>query len=194
MTDRALNMTKDTKKTVTVQEAVGVFDNEDDLHTAIDELQEHGFMRQELSVLAEDKVVEEKLHRSYKRTEEAIDDPDAPRTIFVPQETLGEAEGALIGTPLYLAATTAGAVTVASGGTILTAIAAAAAAGAAGTAIGGVLANFLSQHHADYIQDQLEKGGIVLWVHLRSPEMQEKARQILAKHTNKDVHIHEIPA
>lgn len=187
-------MTKDTKKVITVHEAVGIFDNEDALHTAIDELQENGFMRQELSVLAEEKAVEEKLHRIYKRTEEAIDDPDAPRTIFVPQETLGEAEGALIGTPLYVAATTAGAVTVASGGTILTAIVAAAAAGAAGTAIGGVLASFLAQHHADYIQDQLGKGGILLWVHLRSPDMEEKARQILAKHTNKDVHIHEIPA
>lgn len=184
----------DNNKTITVNEAVGIFDNEDDLLAAMDELQENGFMRQELSVLANDSVVEEKLKRSYKRIEEAMDDPEAPRTIFVPKETRGEAEGALIGTPLYIAATSASAITVASGGTILAALGAAAAAGAVGTAIGGLLAKFMAQHHADYLQDQIEKGGIVLWVHLRTSDMEDKAKDILQKNSGNDVHIHEIPA
>tara|TARA_R110002124_G_scaffold149220_1_gene315016 strand:- start:154835 stop:155824 length:990 start_codon:yes stop_codon:yes gene_type:complete len=176
-----------------VHEAVGVFDNEESLQAAIDELEERGFMRQELSILADDKTVEDKLDHVYKRVTHAQDDPAAPRTIFIPDETRGDAQGALIATPLYIAATTASAVIVASGGTILSALLAASAAGAVGTAIGAVLANFVAKHHADYILSQIERGGLLLWVNLRSPEQADLAIDILNKHSAHNVHTHNIP-
>lgn len=177
----------------TVHEAVGVFNDADSLQAALDDLQGNGFMRQELSILAGDKTVEEKLGHAYKRVEEAEDDPSAPRTIFVPNETIGEAEGSAVGLPLYVAATTATGIVAASGGTILSAIIAATAAGAAGAVIGVVLAGFIAKHHADFIQEQINHGGLILWVHLRSPDMEEKAKEILGRHSAYDVHIHEIP-
>lgn len=177
----------------TVHEAVGVFNDADHLQAALDDLQEHGFMRQELSILADDKAVKEKLGRIYKRVEDAEDDAAAPRTIFVPNETMGEAEGTAIGLPLYIAAVTATGIVVASGGTILSAIIAATAAGAAGAAFGSILASFIAKHHADYIQAQIDKGGLLLWVHLRSPDLEKTAKDILTKHAAHDVHIHEIP-
>lgn len=174
------------------QEAVGVFKDADSLQAAIDELQENGFMRQELSVLAGSSTIEEKLGHIYKRVEEAEDAPDAPRTIFVPLESIGEAEGALIGTPLYIAGMAAAGVVVASGGALLTALFAAAAAGAGGASIGLILAGLLAKHHADYIQEQLEEGGLLLWVAVHSEESKKKAKKILLKNGAKDVHIHEI--
>ena len=186
-------MTNPEKQLETVHEAVGVFNDVDNLQAAWDELQSHGFMRHEISVLANDKTVGKKLHHIYKRVEEAEDDPAAPRTIFVPLESIGDAEGALIGTPLYIAGTATAAIVVASGGTLLSAILAATATGAVGATIGGVLASFVAKHHADYIQEQIDHGGLLLWVHLRSPDLEEKAKEILTKHTAHDVHIHEIP-
>lgn len=150
-------------------------------------------MRQELSVLADDKTIENKLGHIYKRVEEAEGDPAAPRTIFVPLESIGEAEGALIGTPLYIAALTATGIVASSGGTLLGIIFAAITAGAAGTAIGSILASLIARHHADYIEKQIERGGLILWVHLRAPEMEERAKKILEKHSAHEVHIHEIP-
>lgn len=175
-----------------VYEAVGVFDDADNLQAAIDDLQEHGFMRQEISVLADDKTIEKKLGHIYKRTEEAEDDPAAPRTVFVSNETIGEATGSVIGLPLYVAATTATGIVAASGGAFLGLIVAAITAGATGTALGAILARMISKHHADYIQHQIERGGLVLWVHLRSSDLEDIAKEILHRHSAHDVHVHEI--
>src|SRR5688572_20419077 len=122
----------------TVREAVGVFTNANALQAAMVELQENGFERWELSVLAEEETIKEKLGHIYRRVEEAEDDPNAPRTIFVSEENIGVAKGVVIGTPLYIAAVTTTAVIVASGGTLLTAILAAAAAGGTAAAIGSI--------------------------------------------------------
>lgn len=187
------NNPQETQNTQMVEEAVAVFHSADDLQAAMDELQSNGFMRQELSILADEKAVEEKLGHHYKKVRAAEDDKDAPRTIFIPNETIGEAEGSAIGLPLYLAATTAAAVTVASGGTALAAAVSAAAAGAAGAGIGGIFARMIAKHHADFLQEQVDLGGILLWVNLRSPDMIEKATAILKKHSAHDVHVHRIP-
>jgi isopentenyl diphosphate isomerase/L-lactate dehydrogenase-like FMN-dependent dehydrogenase len=159
----------------------------------MDDLEEHGFMRHELSLLADDATIEEKLGHVYKRVALAQDDPAAPRTIFIPKETRGDAQGALIAMPLYIAASTASAVVVASGGTILSALAAASAAGAVGTAIGAALASFVAKHHANYILSQLERGGLLLWVNLRNPEQEELAKKILKRHSSHNIHTHKIP-
>lgn len=176
-----------------VREAVGVFDDADTLQAAIDDLQEHGFDRVQISVLASEDAIEEKLGHVYAKVEDAEDDPDAPRTIFVDKSDLGDAEGAVIGAPLYLAAVTTAAVVAASGGTLLTAIAATAAAGAAGTAVGSVFADLIESHHAEYLQKQLDRGGLLLWVNTATPEQEQKAREILQKHSAHDVHLHDIP-
>jgi hypothetical protein len=186
-------MISEETKIKTVHEAVGIFDNSDDLQAALDRLQEHGFMRHEISVLADEKTIKEKLGHIYNRVEDAEDDPSAPRTVFIPNETIGDAEGAIIGLPLYVAALTATGIVVASGGTLLSAMIAATAAGTVGATIGAIFAGFIAKHHADYIQNQIDRGGLLLWVHLRSPDLEDKAREILTKHTAHDVHIHEIP-
>lgn len=180
-------------KAETIHEAVGVFENADSLQAALDDLQSNGFMRQELSILADEESVKEKLGHIYHRVQEAEDDPKAPRTIFIPNETLGEVEGSAIGLPLYLLATTAAAITVASGGTLLGTILATTAAGSVGAGIGAIFAQLIDRHHAQYIQEQIDLGGLLLWVHLRTPEMEDKAKKILKKHSAHDIHVHEVP-
>ena len=176
-----------------VHEAVAVFTDANDLQAALDDLQSNGFMRQELSVLADEKAVETKLGHRYRKIQEAEDDPDAPRTIFIPNETLGEAEGSVIAFPMYVAATTATGVVVASCGTMLAAITAAAAAGSIGASIGTIFARIIARHHAQYIQEQIDMGGLLLWVHLREPDMNDIALRVLKRHAAHDVHVHKIP-
>jgi hypothetical protein len=56
------------------------------------------------------------------------------------------------------------------------------------------LAKLIDYHHADYLHRQLDKGGLVLWVHLRDPEHEQRAQRILERHSGEDVHVHELSA
>jgi CDP-diglyceride synthetase len=91
-------------------------------------------------VLAHKDIIASKLGREYRSTAEFEDNPEAPRIGFVPVETVGGAEGAVIGTGVYVPAIAGSLAVVASGGTMLGAIAAAAIAGGAGGLIGAAVA------------------------------------------------------
>ncbi|WP_338468054.1 hypothetical protein RXV95_05720 [Novosphingobium sp. ZN18A2] len=174
-----------------IREAVAYFDTAKDIEAAIDELLRSGFDRAEVSLLATESAVEEKLGHKYRKVSELEDDPAVPRTFYVPTESIGGAEGALISAPLYLAAfSTIGAV-VASGGSLLAVIAAAVAAGGAGGALGTVLARLVGDHHAQYLQEQMRHGGLLLWVRTWDKADEERAVAILTRHTGHDVHIHD---
>jgi len=99
-----------------IREAVAYFDSGEDLEAAIDELLRSGFNRAEISLLASEKAVNDQLGHKYHKVSELEDDPAVPRTFYVPTESIGGAEGALVATPLYLAAFSAIGGIVASGG------------------------------------------------------------------------------
>lgn len=179
--------------TATIREAVGVLDDEKSLEAAIDELLTHGFDRREISLVAGESAVEEKLGHMYQKAEQVEDDPAVPRAAYVSRESLGAAEGALFGGLVYVGAVaTAGAV-FATGGPLTTAIVAAAMVGGAGGLIGSTLAAMLGQHHADYLHAQLDRGGLLLWVRTRDAKHEARALEVLTKYSAHDVHIHDIP-
>ena len=175
-------------------EAVAVFDDAVAFQAAIDELLSAGFDRAEISLLASEHAVEEKLGHAYEKVVELEDDSAVPRTAFVSTEAIGDAEGGLIGGLVYVGAVaTAGAV-VASGGTLAAAIAGAAMLGGAGGVIGSVLAKLIGDHHAQRIQEQLHHGGLLLWVRTRDKAHERRAVDILSKHAAHDVHTHALAA
>jgi outer membrane lipoprotein SlyB len=180
--------------TATIREAVGVFHDPDALQEAIDELLSSGLDRAELSLLAGEHAVEEKLGHRYRKVAELEDDPRVPRTAYVSLESIGDAEGGLIGGLMYVGAVIAGGAAVASGGTLAGAFLAAAMAGSAGGLLGSALAKLIDYHHADYLQRQLDKGGLVLWVHVRDREHERRAKRILKRHSGEDVHVHDLSA
>lgn len=171
------------------REAVTYFATVEDLEAAIAELQSSGFDRAEISLLASEKAVEEKLGRMYRKVTELEDDPSVPRTHYVSEASVGAAEGALIGTPLYLAAVATFGAIVVSGGTLAAALGAAALAGGAGGLIGGVLAKLVGDHHAQHLQNELEHGGLLLWVRTWDAGDEERAVAILKRHSGRDVHV-----
>lgn len=62
----------------------------------------------------------------------------------------------------------------------------------AGGAIGTVLALVVGEHHAQYLQDQLDHGGLLLWVRTWDADREARAIGILKKHSGEDVHVHAI--
>ena len=178
----------------TVREAVGIFHRPEDLQSAIDELLSSGFHRAELSLLANEHAVEEKLGHRYEKVRVLADDPAVPRAAYVSTEAIGGAEGGLIGGLTYVGAVVAAGAIVASGGTLAAIIAAAALAGGAGGLIGSILAKWVGDHHAHYLQEQIDRGGLLLWVRTWNVEDEKRAVEILKKHSGSDVHVHTLPA
>lgn len=126
------------------REVVGIFHTPEDLEAAIDQLLSSGFDRAEISLLAAEQAVQDKLGHRYVKATALADDQTVPRTAYISTGAIGDAEGALIGGLFYVGATlTLGAV-VASGGAFAAALAAAAIAGGTGGLIGSLLARGLA--------------------------------------------------
>jgi hypothetical protein len=178
----------------TVREAVGVFTRPEDLQYAIDELLSSGFNRAELSLLAGEHAVDEKLGHRFEKVKSLADDPTTPRAAYVSTEAVGGAEGGIIGGLTYIGAVVAAGAVVASGGTLAAIIAAAALAGGGGGLIGSVLAKWVGDHHAHYLQEQINRGGLLLWVRTWQGEDEKRAVEILEKHSGREVHVHTLPA
>jgi hypothetical protein len=173
-----------------VSEAVAVFHDVSDLDAAVEELRAAGFAKDDISLLASEDAVARKLGHRYERVEELEDDPEAPRVAYRTRTSLGESEDRLIGSLTYLPAVVAAGTVVASAGVVAAAVTGTAIAGAL---IGTVLAHWLDKSHAEHLQEQLDRGGLLLWVRTPDPETQQRALAILRRHSADDVHIHRLP-
>jgi hypothetical protein len=182
----------DGKSEETRTEAVGVFYDAATLQDAIDELLSAGFNQYELSLLATERAVEEQLGHKYEKVAELEDDPTVPRDAYVSTESIGDAEGGLVGGLMYVGALAAAGAVVASGGTLAAAIGGAAAVGGAGGLIGAALSKLISDSHAQHLQEHLDHGGLLLWVRTRDEKHEKRAVEILSRHSAHDVHTHEL--
>jgi hypothetical protein len=174
-----------------VREAVAVFDDVSSLEAAVADLRAAGFEESSISLLAAHDAVERKLGHMYRRVEELEDDPQAPRTAFVSGKNIDERENRLIGSLTVLPTMIAAGTVVATAGAVAAAVVGTAVAGAL---LGTVFAHWMDQRHANWLQEQLDRGGILLWVRTPTEEDERKAMDVLTSYSAHDVHIHEIPA
>ena len=174
-----------------VREAVAVFDDVSSLEAAVADLRAAGFEEGSISLLAAHDAVERKLGHMYRRVEELEDDPQAPRTAFVSGKNIDERENRLIGSLTVLPTMIAAGTVVATAGAVAAAVVGTAVAGAL---LGTVFAHWMDQRHANWLQEQLDRGGILLWVRTPTEEDERKAMDVLTSYSTHDVHIHEIPA
>ena len=180
-----------TKTTTT--EAVAVFHDAYALQKAADELLMHGFDHAELSVLGTERSIAAKLGHAYTSTTELEDDPDVPRVGYNADESLGDAQGALIGAAAYMPAVLGTLAVAASGGTLAGAIAVAAIAGGAGATIGAILSVLIGREHAKHLDEHLRRGGLLLWVTTHDSGREQAALDILRQNRGEHVHLHELP-
>ncbi len=167
----------------TIREAVAVFDDPEKLEGAVFALETHGFDRAAFSLLADEATVERKLGYRYRRVAEMEDVAVAPRETFFSKVSRVEAE---YGLPVGLAFI--GAVALAGiAGTLPVLIVA-----GGGATIGAVLGSMMHRHHAQRIEEQLARGGLLLWVNVRDAAQEKAAVEILSAHSAHDVHVNEI--
>ena len=178
----------------TFREVVGIFNGSEKLQSAIDELLGSGFHRAELSLLASKHAVVRKLGHQYEKTSELADNSHVPRATYVSTALVGGAKGAMIGALMYVFATATGGAIVASGGTAEAVISAMIWAGGAGGLLGIILALWIGHNHAQDQQEQIDHGGLILWVRTRDAEKEKRAIHVLTKHSGRDVHLHTLPA
>jgi hypothetical protein len=167
--------------TRTIREVVGAFDDAESLENAVFALETHGLDRAAFSLLADEATVERKLGHRYQRVAEMEDEPSAPRETFFSRVSRVEAE---YGLAIGLASI--GALALAGGGALPALVAA-----GSGAAIGGVLGRMMHRHHARAVQEQLTRGGLLLWVNVRDGAQEKLVVEVLSAHAAHDVHVHE---
>lgn len=168
-----------------IREVVAIFDDAETLENAVYDLETHGFDRAAFSVLASEDTVERKLGKRYQRIEEMEDQPDAPRETFFSRTSQLEAEYGLAPALGFIAAVAFGLGSAAVTIPMLVAT-------GSGLAVGAVLGRIIHQHHAERLQEQLERGGILLWVNIRNADEERKAMTVLETHGARELHAHDL--
>lgn len=179
-------------ETAQVREAVGVFRDPASFEAAIDALEVSGFSRAAMSVLATDAKSMEQVGRFYRSTKDIEDSGRVARGAFVSRDSRIEGEAAAVGIPLYIGGFAGAAAVATSGGALALAIAATIAGAAVGAGLGAILAATIAHHHAAGVEEQLIRGGLILWVNVPDQKAEKDAVAILEKMGAQDVHVHEI--
>jgi hypothetical protein len=173
-----------------VRGTVGVFTDCDELEDAIEDLQLAGFDRDQIHLLASWRAVEAKLGHIMGNGRELEGESYLPAGNYADRHERAEGAAALTSGLALLGSMTAIGAVVATGGTLAMTIAAAIVAGGVGGGIGGMLVRALGKHRTHQVEEQLRRGGLLLWVELRSEAQEQKANEILQRHSGKDVHVH----
>ena len=176
-----------------VREAVGVFGGMKSMQAAADELMISGFDRADLSLLSREKKVEQRLGHSYDRVSELEDDPDVPTRAYIGSDSMTEAKTVIVALPCFIGAVAAAGSVTASGGTTVETLLWAGIMALGGAAVGGIFAAMVTRRQRDYVDEQLNHGGIVLWVRTVDTEHEKRACEILERADATDVHVHDHP-
>ncbi|HLG87261.1 MAG TPA: hypothetical protein VKZ79_08695 [Alphaproteobacteria bacterium] len=177
----------------TIREVVGVFNDQEHMQLAVDDLQAHGFNRANLTTAADSRTMQRQTGHGYIDVRDIEDDGDVPRAIYVSKRSLGNAEGVLIGIAIYVPTCIAAAILAARGATDITLIIGVLIVAAVGGLLGFMFARRLDGAYTQRIREQLEHGGIVLWVSVYSDVQEKLAMEILQTAAGRDVHAHDRP-
>ncbi|OFE11206.1 hypothetical protein PHACT_15310 [Pseudohongiella acticola] len=177
-----------------VREAIAVFIDPDNLKQAVRALLASGVSREQLGLLATEHSVRESLEEFYTFTNNSHEPDKAPVTAFVDKNAANEQQDSLGGS-LFFAGTTgaAGAVVASSavfGGALLAALSGVVAVGL----VGALASKIIHQSDADFLQQQIDEGHILLFVRLLDASRERDILETLKNHHASDVKVHEIDA
>jgi hypothetical protein len=176
-----------------VREVAGVFRSYDDRDAAINALLLSGFDRADIDVIASIDAVQERLGGVYVAAEELADMTRAPRQAFVGHEDITIAIAVVGGILAFAAAAPAAlAIITSGGGWLLAGATALAAAGFAGGLGAFLVWRRLRPERAKGLEALAAAQGLILWVRVHSPELEDKAHWILQAHGARAVRVHEI--
>jgi hypothetical protein len=150
---------------VPVREVVAIFADSTALDAAIEGLQIAGTDRAAISVMASKDAIDKELGHMFRPVPGLPDAANAAPDVAVSRYEMAEGMGAVISVPIYIGATAGLIAIFATGGGILAAAAMGLVGGSVGGGFGAIAARALGKQHADHVEDQLQNGGLLLWVH-----------------------------
>ena len=176
-----------------VREAVGAFHSPEALDTAVSELGSAGWDKSEMSLLAQDSVLQPGIPAHGHDMRQAADEAELPRGAVVGDEDVRQGRTLATSMAAVIAAFAASGATILTGGGALAAAIGAAAAGGGAAAAVNAIGRWISGSRSEVLRDQVDQGGILLWVTVRDAEQERLAIEILRRCGATDVHVHEIP-
>jgi hypothetical protein len=183
-----------TEERAVVREVVGAFHSAEALEKAVTELGSSGWDKSEMSLLAQEGVFQPGLPAHGHDMQRAADEAELPRSPVVEDEDVRQGRTLATSLAAVIAAFAASGATILTGGGALAAVIGAAAAGGGAGASVNAIGRWISGSRSHFLRDQVDQGGILLWVTVNSPEQERLAEEILRRHGGGDVHVHEIPA
>lgn len=172
------------------REIVGTLPSAEALENAVSEITSAGWDRSELSILAQHSLIGDEPLAGDTRA--LADDPQADQQAMVSDVDVRQGRTLAAGTAGVVAAFVASGATILTGGTALAAIVGAAVAGGGAAAVVEGAASLAGQKRDDFLREQAEHGGILLWVKLNDPEEASEARVILERHGATNIHVHPV--
>ncbi len=174
----------------TMRECVGLFLSADDLQEAIRELEGTSFPRQDISVMGARSDLMEVFGSKTIDPHMAMDNPDTPRAAPARPEEKTIGASAMVGVPAYVGAMAAA---ISAGAVAFPAILGAAVIGGmGGGALGGILAKLFGDRDVRHYEEQIDRGGLLLWVRTPDRDREEVAVSIMRKFHALEVHVHDI--
>jgi len=177
-----------------IREAVAAFDDPEALKAAVSELQGSGFNRADISFLARDGMTSGHVEAEYGEARTVEDDPSVKREGVIEESDIRQRRTLGISMAATVAAFAAAGFTVMSGGAALVAAGAAAAAMGGVGGIGALIGKAWGDGQDTFLREQLERGGILIWVRTPDEAAEARACAILRRHAAHDVHVHEVAA
>ncbi len=163
---------------------VGIFDNADAFMGALEALLAAGFDRASVSVLADHDAVKDHFGR-IPAAEKLAERGDTPREDLDIRGGLNAAINFIAETIAIIGEIGAAGIAFAIGGPVGIA---SGASTAANLTVSDVLSRFVDSSYHERYEQSVSDGGVICWVHVRSPDEAGKARSALTAAGGKDVH------
>jgi hypothetical protein len=167
-----------------VHEVVGLFNSYDELCAAARELYQLGFKHWDVM-----RAARQEGARVHLSAAELADDPGARRTDHVQVGVVHDTAGYMIGTFTCIPGIAAAWIVAASSASDTTAMIVVFAIVAAGAVLGTFVSVAMARLSKMRLAGQAANGGLVLWAHARTPELEAAALQVLPRHNARDVRV-----
>ncbi|MGE0666194.1 MAG: hypothetical protein AB7O49_06515 [Sphingomonadales bacterium] len=168
-------------------ETMAVFRYVEHLDNAIEELTMLGIGRSDLTLLATERTLLDRLDRRYARISDL--DGNFPCFVLTGAREAGGAKGS--GRLVPVGTTTDGNRLFASDDDLAAAIAAGGRNERNCSSVRDALTRHIGHKQAHFLLEQLARGGVVLWVRARVGEkVSPMAQRILQTHSDRDLHTH----
>ena len=172
------------------RECVGLFLSPEDLQEAIRELEGTAFPRQDISVMGSRSDLMEVFGSKTIDPHMAMDNADTPRQAPARPEEKTIGVSAMIGVPAYVGAMAAA---LSAGAVAFPAVVGAAVIGGLGGGVmGAILAKLFGDRDIRHYEEQIDRGGLLLWVRTPDRDREKTAVRIMRKFHALEVHVHDI--